>query len=93
MIPSDNGNHMLDCRIGPVADPHTLERDVLAIPGVVDTGLFLGMADTVLVGDRQSFRLLDERTRYLVTPTGRFIGEATGRQGTGSATARGSAGG
>jgi len=33
----------------------------LAIPGVVDTGLFLDMANLVLVGDSKDFRLIDER--------------------------------
>ena len=58
---SDNGNHILDCRIGPLDDPAGLEQRLRAIPGVVGTGLFLGMADTVLVGDREDFTLLDER--------------------------------
>ena len=40
-----------------------LEMDIRAIPGVVGTGLFLGMADTVLVGDRRDFRMLEERHR------------------------------
>jgi len=60
---TDNGNHILDCRIEPIADAAPLERDILAIPGVVGTGLFLGMADTVLVGDRTDFRLIEERRR------------------------------
>ena len=61
---SDNGNHILDCAIGPIDDPATPERDILAIPGVVDTGLFLDMANTVLVGDRSDFRLLEVRKRH-----------------------------
>jgi ribose 5-phosphate isomerase A len=60
---TDNGNHILDCQIGPLADAGRLELDIRAIPGVVGTGLFLGMADTVLVGDRRDFRLLEERRR------------------------------
>ncbi|HEY1375276.1 MAG TPA: ribose-5-phosphate isomerase RpiA [Gemmataceae bacterium] len=60
---TDNGNHILDCAIGPLDDPAGLERDIRAIPGVVDTGLFLDMADVVLVGDRNDFRLLEERKR------------------------------
>jgi ribose 5-phosphate isomerase A len=60
---TDNGNHILDCAIGPLDDPAALERDIRAIPGVVDTGLFLEMADVVLVGDRHDFRLLEERKR------------------------------
>lgn len=46
---TDNGNHVLDCRATALADPQALEQAIHAIPGVVDTGLFLGMADTVLI--------------------------------------------
>jgi ribose 5-phosphate isomerase A len=60
---TDNGNHILDCRIDPISDATRLEMDVRAIPGVVGTGLFLGMADTVLVGDRNDFRMIEERQR------------------------------
>ena len=51
---SDNGNPVLDCRVGPIADPRVLEARLLAIPGVVGTGLFLGMAHTVIVQDGQT---------------------------------------
>jgi len=60
---TDNGNHILDCQIHPIADAVELELDIRAIPGVVGTGLFLGMADTVLVGDRSTFRLVEEKQR------------------------------
>ena len=60
---TDNGNHILDCQIEPITDALRLEMDIRAIPGVVGTGLFLGMAETVLVGDRDTFRLLEERQR------------------------------
>jgi ribose 5-phosphate isomerase A len=46
---SDNGNLILDCRIGPLTDPADFEERVFAVPGVVDSGLFLGMAQTVLI--------------------------------------------
>ncbi len=48
---SDNGNHILDCAVEPIAAPAELERQIREIPGVVGSGLFLGMADTVLVED------------------------------------------
>jgi ribose 5-phosphate isomerase A len=60
---TDNGNHILDCQIGPIADAPRLESEIRAIPGVVGTGLFLKMADTVLVGDRNDFRLIAEKRR------------------------------
>jgi ribose 5-phosphate isomerase A len=60
---TDNGNHILDCATGPIPDPARLEADVRAIPGVVGTGLFLNMADAVLVGDDRDFALVEERRR------------------------------
>jgi ribose 5-phosphate isomerase A len=59
---TDNGNHILDCRVGHLANPRELEARLRAIPGVVGTGLFLGMAETVLVGD-ESFQLIAEKKR------------------------------
>jgi ribose 5-phosphate isomerase A len=60
---SDNGNNILDCAIGDLDDPAATERDILAIPGVIDTGLFLDMADLVLIGDRNDFGFIEERKR------------------------------
>ncbi len=54
---SDNGNYILDCQTRPLADPAALERELRAIPGVVGTGLFLGMADTVLIQDGDSIQI------------------------------------
>jgi ribose 5-phosphate isomerase A len=47
---TDNGNHILDCHIDSLDQPADLEQAILAIPGVLGTGLFLGMRPTVLVG-------------------------------------------
>lgn len=58
---TDNGNHILDCQIGPIVDAKRLELDIRAIPGVVGTGLFLGMADTVLIGKGCDLQMVEER--------------------------------
>jgi ribose 5-phosphate isomerase A len=58
---TDNGNHILDCQIEPIANPSQLESAIRAIPGVVGTGLFLGMANTVLVGHETDFHLIEEK--------------------------------
>jgi ribose 5-phosphate isomerase A len=58
---TDNFNVIVDCTVGPIADPAALERAILAIPGVIDTGLFLGTADTVLVSDGETVRELVRR--------------------------------
>jgi ribose 5-phosphate isomerase A len=48
---SDNGNVILDCTVKKIASPARLDRELLAIPGVVGTGLFIAMADIVLVAE------------------------------------------
>jgi ribose 5-phosphate isomerase A len=58
---SDNGNVIVDCAVGPIADPAALDRALRSIPGVLDTGLFLGTAETVLVAE-------DGRIRELKRP-------------------------
>ncbi len=59
---SDNGNAILDCACGPIDEPERLEQQLRAIPGVVGTGLFLGMANVVLIGDEsRDFALIEER--------------------------------
>lgn len=48
---TDNGNAILDCAFpGGIADPAQLERDIDAIPGVVESGLFLDLAHVRVVG-------------------------------------------
>jgi ribose 5-phosphate isomerase A len=49
---TDEGHYILDCALGPDADPDALNVQVKQIPGVVDHGLFLGMAERVLLGRR-----------------------------------------
>jgi ribose 5-phosphate isomerase A len=46
---TDNGNHILDCEISALDDPASLDRSLHEIPGVAGTGLFLAMADIVLI--------------------------------------------
>ena len=41
---------IIDCLCRALDDPKTLERQLRDIPGVVDTGLFLDMAETILIG-------------------------------------------
>lgn len=42
---TDNGNYILDCAFGEIGDPETLDDALKLIPGVVENGLFLGLAD------------------------------------------------
>ncbi|MGQ9510723.1 MAG: ribose-5-phosphate isomerase RpiA [Thermaceae bacterium] len=46
---TDNGNLIADVRFGPIGDPLGLHQALLAIPGVVETGLFVGLASRAFV--------------------------------------------
>ena len=47
---TDEGNHILDCAFGTITDPPALAAEIGAIPGVVEHGLFIGMAERAIVG-------------------------------------------
>src|SRR5688572_32468843 len=58
---TDNGNLILDAAVTTIPEPGTLDRALLDIPGVVGTGLFVGMAHAVMVWQ-------DGRARTLTKP-------------------------
>ena len=56
---TDNGGYILDCHFGATIDnPVGLEADVRGIAGVVEVGLFTGMADAVVIGSSTGVELL-----------------------------------
>jgi ribose 5-phosphate isomerase A len=46
---TDENNHVLDCRFGEIRDPDGLARQLSEMPGVVEHGLFIGMASVALL--------------------------------------------
>lgn len=50
---TDNGNYILDCKYDGIDDPAWLHDHLDSLPGVVDNGLFVGMAGRVIVGNAQ----------------------------------------
>ena len=46
---TDNGNYVYNCRFPKIESPHSLDRKLKNIPGVVETGLFLGLATKAVV--------------------------------------------
>lgn len=48
---TDGGNLIVDCALGAIPDPVSLEGALLRIPGVIDCGLFCGLADVMIFGD------------------------------------------
>ncbi len=55
---TDNGNVIVDCAVSRIENAADLHARLRAIPGVVDTGLFLGTAEMVLVADGPVIREL-----------------------------------
>ena len=74
---TDEGNHVLDCAFGAIADPPRLARELAEIPGIVEHGLFIDLADVVIVGrGTETDVLLAGRRRDPPGPIGR---DATSR--------------
>ncbi|RDI94530.1 ribose-5-phosphate isomerase RpiA [Meiothermus sp. QL-1] len=46
---TDGGNYIADMRFGPIEDPAGLDGALKRIPGVVETGLFVGLASLAIV--------------------------------------------
>jgi ribose 5-phosphate isomerase A len=55
---TDGGNRILDCKFASIADPAGLEQAIGQIVGVVEVGLFIGMAKLALVSDDNGVRRL-----------------------------------
>lgn len=55
---TDNGNYILDCEFAAIDEPAKLDAAVLTIPGVVGTGLFVAMAECVLVQNGSEVRII-----------------------------------
>ncbi len=60
---SDNGNLIIDCNVDATLNVKRVDRELLAIPGVVDHGLFLGIAHTVLVAQADGTIRVMQRSR------------------------------
>ena len=55
---TDTGNFILDCAFGSIPDPEDLDEALKLIPGVVENGLFLGIADLAIIAGPDGVRLI-----------------------------------
>jgi ribose 5-phosphate isomerase A len=55
---TDNGNYILDCKFPVIADPRGLAAKLAYRAGIVESGLFIDMADAAIVADEQSIRTI-----------------------------------
>ena len=55
---TDEGNEILDCRFRAILDPLAISAAIKAIPGVVEHGLFIGMASIVLIAGARGVAMM-----------------------------------
>jgi ribose 5-phosphate isomerase A len=56
---SDGGNFILDCSFGALDDPEALAELLPFTPGVVDHGLFIGLADRAVIAGENGLRVIE----------------------------------
>ncbi|MDT5293232.1 MAG: ribose 5-phosphate isomerase [Acidobacteriota bacterium] len=56
---TDNGNYILDCRCGEIRDPERMGRELKMLVGVVECGLFVGMADLAVVATEEAVEIIE----------------------------------
>ena len=59
LLVTDGGNYILDCHCGLIPDPPKAAAFLSDVPGVVDHGLFIGIARTVIFGTETGARIIE----------------------------------
>jgi ribose 5-phosphate isomerase A len=55
---TDNGNFIFDCKFSPIQDPKHIDEQLCGRAGIVESGLFLGLADTAIVADPTGVKII-----------------------------------
>ena len=58
---TDNGNLIADCKFPRIDNPKKMEAELNLVPGVVDNGLFVGLAHKVIVASKDGVRTIDRK--------------------------------
>ncbi|MEJ2126685.1 MAG: ribose-5-phosphate isomerase RpiA [Candidatus Bathyarchaeota archaeon] len=57
-VVTDNGNYIVDADFGLIDDAKKLDKQLKSIPGVLETGLFIGLTDLVYLGTKDGITKL-----------------------------------
>ena len=60
---TDNNNYIIDLKIEEITNPVELDTKLKRFPGVVETGLFYGIADTVIAGIDNKVKIFNKKKR------------------------------
>ena len=59
-VTTDNGNILIDAYFGPIHEPAEIEAKLKSVPGIVETGLFVQMADVIYLGTRSNVEKIEK---------------------------------
>jgi ribose 5-phosphate isomerase A len=62
---TDDGNYIIDVKFRGIAKPKDLEAKINRVPGVIENGIFVGVADVVLVGHEGGCRVLRSKKDFV----------------------------
>ncbi len=62
---TDAGNYIIDLHLGEIDDPEAMNREIKLLTGVVETGLFINIADMVIVGMKDSTEIVQRNPEKL----------------------------
>ena len=60
---TDENNHIVDLKMENIPDPISLDKKLKSFAGVVETGLFVGIADTVVAGVGRKIKIFNKKKR------------------------------
>lgn len=59
---TDNGNYILDCAFRIIENPSELHRKLKLLTGVIETGLFIGMASAAVVASEKGVEIIERKS-------------------------------
>jgi ribose 5-phosphate isomerase A len=60
---TDGGNALIDCRFAALVDPHLMDSHLQCVPGVLETGLFIDLCDTLIVATSEGVQQIETAVR------------------------------
>lgn len=60
---TDGQHYIIDLSLEKIESPYELDKTLKSLPGVIETGLFLHMADMVIVGDENKVEILNSKNK------------------------------
>jgi ribose 5-phosphate isomerase A len=64
LVLTDGGNAVIDCHFAALDDPGLLDEQLQRLAGVLDTGLFIGLCDTLIIGTTAGVEIIENRTPW-----------------------------